>query len=97
MTQPCATVVKLQVLQGFRLELTFSDGIHGAVDLKNRIIGRGGIFKSLENPDYFRQVSLDQELGTVVWPNGADICPDLLYSWATGQPVPSPESMNIAM
>jgi hypothetical protein len=27
----------------------------------------------------FRSVRVDPELGTIVWPNGADIDPDVLY------------------
>jgi hypothetical protein len=95
MTESCATVTNARVLDDYRIELTFSDGVSGAIDLANRIVGRGGVFKSLENPDYFRQVSVDNELGTIVWPNGADFCPDLLHAWAAGQPVPLPESETI--
>ncbi|MGB0738355.1 MAG: DUF2442 domain-containing protein, partial [Ilumatobacteraceae bacterium] len=32
--------------------------------------------------DYFAQVSVDEELGTVVWPNGADLAPDVLHAEA---------------
>jgi hypothetical protein len=32
-----------------------------------------------EDPGYFNQVKVDDELGTIVWPNGADIDPDVLY------------------
>jgi hypothetical protein len=87
MTQPCATVTAARVLDGYRVEVTFSDGVRGVVDLADRIVARGGIFGPLENPQFFRQVRVDEELGTLVWPNGADVCPDLLYAWATGQPV----------
>jgi hypothetical protein len=95
MSQSCATVTKVTALEGYIVELTFSDGVHGIVDLKNRIVGRGGIFSPLENPDYFREVSVNQEFGTIVWPNGADFCPDLLYAWTTGRLVPLPESQTI--
>jgi hypothetical protein len=83
-------------IERYKVELTFSDGVYGEVDLADRIVGHGGIFKPLETPEYFRQVSLDRELGTIVWPNCAEICPDLLYAWATGRPVPLPESETTA-
>ena len=96
MTQPCATVTDVRVLDGHRIELTFSDGVCGVVDLANRVVGRGGVFGPLEDPEFFRRVTVDNELGTVVWPSGADFCPDLLYRWATGEPVPRPESDTVA-
>jgi hypothetical protein len=30
------------------------------------------------DPQFFRSVQVDPELGTIVWPNGADIDPDVL-------------------
>jgi hypothetical protein len=33
----------------------------------------------LQDPDYFAQVRVDPELGTVVWPNGYDLDPDVLH------------------
>ena len=30
-------------------------------------------------PEAFRAVHVDDELGIIIWPNGADICPDVLY------------------
>jgi hypothetical protein len=96
MTQACATVTNTRCLEGYCLELTFSDGVRGVVDLTNRIVGRGGVFGPLETPSFFRQVSVDNELGTIVWPNGADFCPDLLYGWATGEAVPRSESETVA-
>jgi hypothetical protein len=38
------------------------------------------VFEPLKDPEVFRQVRVDEELGTVVWPNGADLDPDLLSS-----------------
>jgi hypothetical protein len=95
MTQLCATVTDVHVLDGYRVELTFSDGVCGVVDLANRIISRGGVFAPLEDPLFFSQITVDSVLGTIVWPNGADICPDLLYAWTTGQPVLPPEPETV--
>jgi len=37
----------------------------------------------------FAAVQVNPELGTVCWPCGADLDPDVLYALATGVPVPS--------
>jgi len=69
------------------LELTFTDGTKGELDLKERITSRGGVFVPLRNIDFFKQVEVDLEAGTVVWPNNVDLCPDVLYSLVTGKPI----------
>jgi len=95
MSKPCATVTEARVLDGYRLELAFPDGLRGVVDLAPRILGRGGVFGPLADQQFFRQVRVDRDLGTVVWPNDADFCPDLLHRWALGEPVPPPEAQTI--
>ena len=74
-------------LQARQLELTFADGLKGVVDLDQVISQFTGVFAPLLDQSYFSQVKLNNELGTIVWPNGADICPDVLYSYASGQPL----------
>lgn len=71
----------------YRLELTFTDGVVKEVDFRERIVGRGGVFHPLEDVMFFQQVQVDHEAGTVVWPNGVDFCPDVLYSLAMGIPI----------
>jgi len=71
----------------YRLELSFTDGITGEFDFKERVVGRGGVFGPLEDVAFFRQVQVDSEAGTIVWPNGVDLCPDVLYSLVTGRPI----------
>ena len=40
----------------------------------------GPMFEPLRaNADLFRQMDVDEELGTIVWPNGADMNPDVLH------------------
>jgi hypothetical protein len=83
-----AAIVRVEVLGGHRLRLTFDDGVVEDVDLEDRIVGRGGVFEALEDPAFFRRVVVHPELGTIVWPNDVDFCPDLLRHWATGEPLP---------
>jgi hypothetical protein len=74
-------------LHDYRLELTFTDGTMRELDFGQRIVGRGGVFRELEDVGFFKQVQVDPEAGTIVWPNGVDFCPDVLYSLATGKPI----------
>ena len=37
------------------------------------------------------RVRVDPDIGTLVWPNEVDFCPDVLYSEATGIPLPTLE------
>jgi len=70
-------------LGGHRLRLTFADGFTGDVDLTSRFAGPlGPMFEPLRDVDYFAQVEVDDELGTVTWPNGADLAPDVLHAQA---------------
>ena len=80
-------VVAVKYLENHVLELVFDDGLIARIDM-DTVIGRfDGVFAPLEDPAYFSQVRVDRELGTIVWPNGADICPDVLYSYASGKPI----------
>jgi len=49
-----------------------------------------GVFAPLKDPAIFAQVRIHAELGTVVWPNGADLDPDVLYAELSGTPIPVP-------
>ena len=81
-------IEKVRYIEAYRLELTFTNGEIAELDFRDRIVGRGGVFAPLENMDYFKQVRVDPEIGTLVWPNEVDFCPDVLYSEATGKPLP---------
>jgi hypothetical protein len=79
-------IVAVTPLEEYKLQLRFEDGAEGVVDLASHLSFRG-IFEPLNNLAYFRQVRVDPDLGTVVWPNGADLDPDVLYSRVTGTPI----------
>ena len=59
------------------VELTFADGLHGEVDVLDRM--RGPVFEQARTEEGFAAVALDPETGTIVWPGGADLAPDTLY------------------
>ena len=70
-------------LGGYRLRLTFADGFTGDVDLADRLAPPNGpMLAPLNDVAYFAQVAVDRELGTVVWPNGADLAPEVLREQA---------------
>ncbi|MBK1647774.1 DUF2442 domain-containing protein [Rhabdochromatium marinum] len=80
-------VTDVKPLPQRQLALTFADGVQGIVFLDEIAPKYQGVFAPLLDNDFFQKVTLDKELGTVVWPNGADLCPDVLYSCATGRPL----------
>lgn len=74
-------------LKDYEVEIGFSDGTVANLDLRGRIIGRGGVFEALQDVDFFAQVAVDREAGTLTWPNGVDFCPDVLYAEAAGRDI----------
>ena len=66
----------------YGVELWFTDGSHGHVDLAPWIREARGVFAALRDAAFFAQVSVDREAGTIVWPNGADLDPDVLFEAA---------------
>lgn len=70
-------VTDVEPLGGHRLRVAFNDGVERVVDCA--FLMRGTLGEPLRDPDYFRQVRVDREARTVVWPNGLDPAPELLY------------------
>lgn len=65
---------------GASIRVWFDDGSEGEVQFGADDF-RGVIFEPLADHKYFALV--DEELGTIVWPNDADIAPETLHAWAT--------------
>jgi Protein of unknown function (DUF2442) len=70
-------VTAVEPLVEYTLRLTFDDGTERVVDLADELWGPMG--EPLRDQTYFRQVRVDPELRTVVWPNGFDLDPDVLH------------------
>jgi len=74
-------ITEVQALGARRVRLTLTDGESFELDLSEFL--NGPIFEQVREDDaYFAQVRVDPELGTIVWPNGADIDPDVLIQRA---------------
>jgi hypothetical protein len=76
MSRP-ARVLEVEHLGEYRLRLTFSDRLVSELDFDG--ILQGGVFEPLADTDFFGRVSVDEVAGTIAWPNGVDLAPDVLH------------------
>ncbi len=73
-----ARVQTVEPLEAFKVRLGWTTGTHTEVDLEPYL--HGPIFEPIRTDVHmFRTVRVDHDLGTIVWNNGADIDPDVLY------------------
>lgn len=70
-------VIDAKFIKDYTLYLRFSDGSEGEVDFERDL--EGEIFEPLKDIQYFKNFTVNQELHTVVWPNGADFAPEFLH------------------
>ena len=71
-------VTKVEVVEERTVRLTFSDGSERVVDLMPLLWGP--VFEEIaRDDDLFTQVRVDPDIGTITWPNGADLDPDVLH------------------
>jgi hypothetical protein len=70
-------------IEPFKLILRFNTGELREVDLSEKLNEWGANpsskFGELKNYEVFKKVKLDQEFETLVWENGIDLCPDVIY------------------
>jgi len=88
-------IVEVRYIDDHKLFLRFEDGLSGEVDLSG--LAFDGVFEPLKDLQYFARVELREEHGTICWPNGADLDPDVLYSMVAEQPIPDLTSKRSAV
>jgi hypothetical protein len=71
-------VVGVAVVRPHVMRLLFADGLVRDVQYTPGE-ARGSLVVPLDDPDYFAQVVVDHDAGTVVWPNGLDLAPEVLH------------------
>ena len=57
--------------------LRFNDGAKGEIDLSKEL--EGEVFGLLKGIELFKKFSIDPDIETIVWENGADLAPEFLY------------------
>ena len=76
---PIHRVAGFGIVGSYTLDLRFTDGTEQRIDF--RPVLRGELYGPLQDIELFNAVALDPEVGTVVWPNGADFDPASLHDW----------------
>jgi hypothetical protein len=73
------TISDFEVVAPYTLRIRFNDNSAKVINFEPML--RGELYGPLRDPDFFNQVRLDTESGTLVWPNEADFDPATLHDW----------------
>ena len=72
-----ARIVQAEAIGAMSVRVTFTEGIVRELDLEPMLAD--GVLAALQDPDLFARVDVDPVAGTVTWPNGIDLDPDVLH------------------
>lgn len=72
-------VIDFEAVGDYVLRIRFDDGAERLIDFEPILLGP--LFGPLRDPALFCRARVDPDLGTLVWPTGADIDPGVLYDW----------------
>ena len=75
-------IVSIEPLTDYRIQLQYSDGVEGEVDLSH--CAKTELFAEWQEPGVFEQVRIGEH-GEVWWSDMASLCPDSLYLKLTGK------------
>lgn len=79
MTHEIHRVTAFESVAPFTLRVKFEDGTSQVIDF--RPVLHGELYGPLRDEAFFDKVRIDLEAHTLVWPNGADFDPAILYRW----------------
>ena len=79
MPHPIYRVARFDIVGPYMLAVAFADGTRQQINF--RPVLHGALFGPLQDLATFNAVALDQEVGTLTWPNGADFDPATLHEW----------------
>lgn len=68
----------VKLIHDFVVLVNFTNGTEREINLEPFL--RGKVFEKIrQSPSVFQAMKIDERMGTIVWENGADIDPDVLY------------------
>jgi hypothetical protein len=79
MTHAIHRVTRFEIVAPCTVTVAFEDGTEQRINFEPVL--HGAIFGALRDLTIFNAVTLDSEIGTLTWPNGADFDPATLHDW----------------
>jgi hypothetical protein len=79
MSHPIYRVRAVEVLESYTLRVQFTDNTGQVINLKP--VFAGELYAPILDLQVFEKVTIDPEVKTLVWPNGADFDPATLHEW----------------
>lgn len=77
-------LIEVKVYSLRKIWVKFSDGLEGSFDYE-KYFDYKGVFAPLLDQNYFSSVKIMNN--SLSWPNGADICPSLIRSIISKEPI----------
>ena len=71
------SIIKAKHIKDYKVWIAFDDGQEGDIDLTKTLKNRNGVFKPLQDINYFKNFKIEND--TLSWENGADLAPEFLY------------------
>jgi hypothetical protein len=70
-------IIEAKYISDYTVAVVFNNGKQGQADLSKLL--HGTVFEPLKDKTVFAQLTVDNELETLIWPNGADVAPEFVY------------------
>ena len=79
MLHPIYRVQSFEIVAPYTLRMQFDDQTEQVINFEPVLSGE--LYRPLRDLSFFNQVRIDQEVHTLIWPNGADFDPATLHDW----------------
>ncbi|MGA9996173.1 MAG: DUF2442 domain-containing protein [Pyrinomonadaceae bacterium] len=79
MSHPIYRVRSFEIIRPYTLHVKFDDDTEQTINFQRVLAGE--LYGPLRDLSLFNQVRVDEEVQTLVWPNGADFDPATLHDW----------------